>query len=379
MSGDRPDALSETAIVRGADLDAARALGLVLDARLDADELLDRLRAWAARAEGAYADNTWRAWRADIRVWCAWCRAGGRVAFPAAAADVAAFVADAGAQGRAVATIRRYMASLSRLHRSARAPDPVRDPDEMVTLAVRSLARTRSTRQRQAEPLHAEDRDAMVAALGWEDPEGRGRIMSTRDLRDAALICTLYDGLFRREEVIGLRIEDLELQKEGDGLILLRRSKTDQEGEGDLRYLQPETVIWIRRWLARVRRAERDRLPADEKGKGGGKAALTGPLFRRVRREGTVGTGTLTANSVVLILDRAAKRAGLTKQFSGHSGRVGAAQDLDAAGFTTLQIQGAGGWKTPAMVARYTARGAALSGAMAQLARRRRTKAPSSP
>ncbi|MBP8233302.1 MAG: hypothetical protein KAY22_13435 [Rhizorhabdus sp.] len=223
MSDNGPTTSTDTAIVPGPDLDAARALGLVLDARLDADELLDRLCAWAARAEGAYADNTWRAWRADIRVWCACCRAGGSAAFPAAPADVAAFVVDAGAQGRVVATI------------SARAPDPARDPDEMVTLAVRSLARTRGTRQRQAEPLHAEDRDLMIAALGWEDPEGRGRIMSTRDIRDAALICPLYDGLFRREEVVGLRIEDLDVQKEGDGLILLRRSKADQEGEGDLR------------------------------------------------------------------------------------------------------------------------------------------------
>jgi hypothetical protein len=100
MSGDRPGAAIETGIVAGADLDAARALGLVLDARLDADELLDRLRAWAARAEGAYADNTWRAWRADIRVWCAWCRAGGRVAFPAAATTGATWPACRGFTAR---------------------------------------------------------------------------------------------------------------------------------------------------------------------------------------------------------------------------------------------------------------------------------------
>lgn len=375
MSGDRPGAAIETGIVAGADLDAARALGLVLDARLDADELLDRLRAWAARAEGAYADNTWRAWRADIRVWCAWCRAGSRVAFPAAPADVAAFVADAGAKGRAVATIRRYMASLSRLHRSARASDPTRDPDELVTLAVRSLARARGTRQRQAEPLHAEDRDAMVSALGWPDPAGQGRVMNIRDIRDAALICTLYDGLFRRGELTGLRIEDLDALKDGDGLILLRRSKTDQEGEGDLRYLRPETMRWIKRWLAQLRRAERARLVKGGANQAHGtKIVLTGPLFRRVRRHGDIGGEALNGNSVMLILDRAAKRAGLERHFSGHSGRVGAAQDLDAAGFTTLQIQGAGGWKTPAMVARYTARGAALSGAMATLARRKTLK-----
>ncbi len=355
-----------------ADIEAARALGLMLDARIDADELLDRLRTWAVRAKGAYADNTWRAWRADIRVWCGWCRARGRAAFPAAPEDVTAFIAEVGAQGRAVATIRRYMASLSRLHRSARAADPTRDPDDQVMLAVRKLARAVGTRQRQATPMHDTDRDKMVAALGWDDPKGRGRIMATRDIRDAALICTLYDGLFRRAEVIGLRIEDLEFFEEQDGLILLRRSKTDQEGEGDLRYLSPQTMVWINRWLVRLRDAEQARLPKGDRAAQGTAPMPTGPLFRRVRREGIIGLDPLSPNSVVLILERAAKRAKLDQRFSGHSGRVGAAQDLDAQGFTTLQIQGAGAWKSPAMVARYTARGAARTGAMAQMASRRR-------
>lgn len=93
-------------------------------------------------------------------------------------------------------------------------------------LAVRSLARIRSIRQRQAEPMRAKDRDAMVAAFGSEGPEARDRIMSTRDIRDAALICTRHDGLFRREEMIGLRTEDLELQREGDGPILPRQRES---------------------------------------------------------------------------------------------------------------------------------------------------------
>ncbi|MGH8458230.1 MAG: tyrosine-type recombinase/integrase, partial [Nevskiales bacterium] len=59
---------------------------------------------------------------------------------------------------------------------------------------------------------------------------------------------------------------------------------------------------------------------------------------------------------------------------TGHSTRVGAAQDLDDAGFTALQIQRAGGWKSETMVARYTKEAKVKSGAMAQLQSRRRVR-----
>jgi hypothetical protein len=56
-------------------------------------------------------------------------------------------------------------------------------------------------------------------------------------------------------------------------------------------------------------------LPESERGRAGGKTVLTGALLSRVRREGTIGTEALNANSVVLIVDRVAKRAGWRGSF----------------------------------------------------------------
>lgn len=65
----------------------------------------------------------------------------------------------------------------------------------------------------------------------------------------------------------------------------------------------------------------------------------------------------LSDTTVKRTIKEAAKRAGLPlktiNDFSGHSMRVGAAQDLLAAGFDTAAIMRAGGWKSIEVLARY--------------------------
>src|SRR6185312_6059819 len=93
-----------------------------------------------------------------------------------------------------------------------------------------------------------------------------------------------------------------------------------------------------------------------------------GPLFRSVGKGGAVG-GPLSPDDVARIFRRLARRAGVPSDgISGHSTRVGAAQDLTAGGFGLNDIMLAGGWRSPQMVARYTERLAVRRGAMAKLA-----------
>ena len=118
-------------------------------------------------------------------------------------------------------------------------------------------------------------------------------------------------------------------------------------------YLHGDTVRLLRRWLA-------------ESGIG------SGPLFRAVRKDGSVG-GALHPGQVPRIYKAMAGRAGLPKdvvrRLSGHSPRVGAAQDMVAAGVGIPAIMQAGRWKSPRMVQRYAERLLARRNGAAQLAR----------
>ncbi|ACL62915.1 tyrosine-type recombinase/integrase [Methylobacterium nodulans] len=314
--------------------------------------LLERLEAYARAAQGAFAPNTLRALAADSRIFAAWCRAHGRSVLPAAPQTVADFI-DAQAARKSRATVERYRSSIAMLHRAAGLPNPC--TDERVRLAVKRMSRAKGRRQKQAEPLNRPSIDRMLAV---KTPERLHRRVAEGDrevpliaLRNAALMAVAYDTLLRRSELVSLLIEDLERVEDGSGTILVRRTKTDQEGEGAVKYLAPDTVGHVSAWLEA--------------------AGLTsGPLFRPVTKGGRVGAAALGDAEVYRLYREIALAAGvkLARPPSGHSTRVGATQDMFAAGFELLEVMQAGSWKTPAMPARYGERLRAQRGAARKLA-----------
>ena len=158
-----------------------------------------------------------------------------------------------------------------------------------------------------------------------------------RGLRDRALIAVGYDTLCRRAELVQLQIDDLTIKPDGSGTILVRKSKADQFGDGRLAYLSAEALTYLQCWLH----------AADLK---------AGPIFRGIRGIQLM-PDALHPYSVVRILKDRARDAGVDKsviaKLSGHSMRVGAAQDMAAAGIDLGAIMHAGGWKSPDMVMRY--------------------------
>jgi site-specific recombinase XerD len=303
--------------------------------------LVERLEAYARRAAGAYAQNTVRAIRADLRVWQAWCATVDAPTIPADPTHVAAFV-DTMAEFRAPATIRRYLASLAFVHRAAELPDPTRA--EVVRLAVRRMARAKGTRQRQAAPLTERHVQRIV---------GNADSDTLIDCRDRALLLVASDLLARASELVALEVHDIGRAADGSGTALIRRSKTDQEGQGSVGYLSPEAMTALRAWCTR--------------------AELTdGPLFRAVSRHGRIG-GALHPDMVARLFRKLAVRVRLDPSgVSGHSCRVGTAQDLVAAGVDLSAVMQAGRWKTPTMPARYAEHLLPARGAVAQLRERRR-------
>jgi len=186
------------------------------------------------------------------------------------------------------------------------------------------------TAQTQKLPALTADIRAMVAAT---DAELIG-------VRDRALILLGFAGAFRRAEVVGLGLDDCVFSK--DGLtVTLRRSKTDQNGEGrkiGVPYgSNPETcpVRSVQFWLEQ--------------------AALTnGPLFRSINRHGRVQARRLSSADVARIVKKLAERAGLdAASYAGHSLRAGHATTAAIAGASERSIMNQTGHRSVQMVRRY--------------------------
>ncbi|MCE4226297.1 tyrosine-type recombinase/integrase [Methylobacterium sp. C25] len=316
------------------------------------DLLVERLEDHARAARGAFADNTLRAFAADSRIFAAWCASVGRTMLPATPETIAAFI-DAQAETKSRATVERYRSSIAALHRAAGLPNPC--ADEIVRLAVKRMSRVKGRRQKQAEPLNRGSIERMLAVktpgrLHRRILEGE-RETPLIALRNAALVAVAYDTLLRRSELVSLYIRDLERGADGSGTVLVRRSKADQEGEGAIKYLAPDTMAHIAAWLAAAQ-------------------LESGPLFRPLTKGGRVGDAALGDGEVARLFRELAVTAGLKlpRLPSGHSTRVGATQDMFAAGFELLEVMQAGSWKTPAMPARYGERLRAQRGAARKLA-----------
>jgi site-specific recombinase XerD len=305
------------------------------------DDLRARIEAGLHEARGTMAAETVRALKKSVTAFAAWCAPRSFCPLPAKPHTVAAYVDDLHDQGRKPASIRQAVWAIGKLHVLARLENPTED--QGVALAVKRAVRAAGSRQRQAAPLGELTVARIQATTG----------LRLADLRDLALLLTARDLLARRSEVVALQLEDIEFTADGTATALIRRSKTDQAGEGAVLFLGHSTVKALQEWLD-------------------GAGIIAGPVFRPVNKGGRVGTDAMDPSKVALILKRMAGRAGLDPaRISGHSGRVGMAQDLMASGTDTAAIQQAGRWKTPVMPARYTERIEASRGAVARYHQRR--------
>ena len=288
----------------------------------------------------AFSGNTERAVKSDLAIYAGWCAERGERALPAKPETVAGFV-DAMAEVRAPATVRRYVASIAVAHRAVGCGKTLKSP--AVRLALRRMHRRKGRRQRQAHGMTSPLRQRLLEAAG-------DRLI---DDRNRALLAVAYDTMLRRAELTSLQVADLLEEVGGDATLLVRRSKTDGEGKGEIVWVGPDSLKLVRRWC--------------ELG-----GVECGFLFRSVGKGGRVG-GPLPPGQVARIFKAMAREAGLPDAvaagFSGHSTRVGAAQDMIAAGIELPAILHAGRWKSTAMVNRYGERMLARRSGAAQLAR----------
>src|SRR5262249_24129598 len=146
--------------------------------------------------------------------------------------------------------------------------------------------RVKGTAQKQAKPLLKEDLMLVLDAMGDE----------TRDLRNRALLLIGFAGGFRRTELVALTCRDVERVRQGM-IIMLRRSNTDQTGEGRKVGIPLARGRWcpvfgLEAWLESSGIAE-------------------GPLFRPVNRHGQISVEPLSGEAVSLIVKERVRAAGI--------------------------------------------------------------------
>jgi len=334
----------------------------------------DRFEAWWYGA----AANTRRAFGADLRAWGAFRRQQGLPLVPAGAIDVRDFIRAQVRVGLKASSIARQLTSIALVHDLAGLASPTRD---RVVVGEMKGARKEDGlqgrgRTRQAKPLRLKgevedivaDAPLPLSVLGLLSTLDR---TTSAGARDAVLLLLGTDLGRRRSEYAAMDIGDVRTAGDGSGTMLIRRSKTDQSGAGSVKYLSAEAMAAIDNWLTIRTQADEPPLPA------------FAPLLTSVDRFGRIGRR-LSDDGIRDVLLRIAKRglqvlqpelepheiAEQCRGLSGHSLRVGFAQDLTAAGEGLAAICQAADWRSPTMPTRYAEALAARSGAVARLRKR---------
>jgi len=276
--------------------------------------------------------NTIRSYRVGWDQFTAWCERHGVQALPAHPETVALYVTDIASSVKP-ATIDARLAAISAAHRAAGYEESPTKA-EAVRLVRRGVRVKHSTAQRQVRPISVPDLRKMVGALG-DDLAGH---------RDRALLLIGFAGALRRSELVALDAADAVTGQHGL-TVTLRRSKTDQEGQGrtvGIPFGANPATCPVRAWQTWI----------DASG------ITEGPAFRPVDRHGHIGTARLTGQSVAHIVKRHALRAGLCpEQVAGHSLRAGLATSAAEAGVPERVIANTTGHKGTAMLRRYIREG----------------------
>jgi site-specific recombinase XerD len=281
-----------------AEADWSPAVWLDASAVARADELAElgeRMRDYVTASK---SPNTLRAYRSDWADFTGWCDARDLAALPASPGTVAAYLTDL-AETVATATLARRVTSISQAHKAAGHEDPP-TRSALVHETMKGIRRTFGVAAAKKAPLRSGDIRTLVATLDVDSLGG---------LRDRALLVVGFAGAFRRSELVALDVADVDWTT--DGLVVrIRRSKTDQQGEGTSIGLpfgsDPATcpVRTLRAWL--------DAAGIEE-----------GAIFRQVDRHGRM-AGRMSARAAAERVKVACARAGLdAARYGGHSLRAG--------------------------------------------------------
>ncbi|MFN7155128.1 MAG: site-specific integrase [Acidovorax sp.] len=286
--------------------------------------------------EAAESDNTRRSYASAIRHFeVEW-----KGLLPSTADAIARYLADHAAT-LAINTLRQRLAALSRWHTDQGFPDPTKSA--LVRQVLKGIRAVHGAPEKRARPLELavlQQVDQWLdTAISHAKQSGDSSAV-LRHTRDRSLMLLGFWRGFRSDELVNLRVENVEVTP-GQGMACyLGRSKGDRQHQGRvfscpaLTRLCPVTAF--NAWVSL--------------------AGLTeGPVFRKIDRWGHVAEESLHVNSLIPLLRSLFVESGVEspEEYSSHSMRRGFAGWARASGWDIKELMEYVGWKDVKSAMRY--------------------------
>ena len=277
------------------------------------------------------ANNTLRAYKSDFKDFSEFCAKHGLNSLPTEPKIVSLYLTHLSKNSK-ISTLRRRLVSISMIHKLKGHYLDSKHP--IIVENLMGIRRVKGSIQQGKKPILISHLKQVINVINEQKNE------EIKKLRDKTLILIGFGGGFRRTELVSIDYEDLEFVPEGLK-IMIRRSKTDQFGEGMIKglpYFSNEIycpIINIKKWLdiSKIK---------------------SGPIFRRFSKGSILKDKRLTDQSVVLLMKKYLNLAGIeNKNFAGHSLRSGFATVAAESGADERSIMAMTGHKTTQMVRRY--------------------------
>ncbi len=261
------------------------------------------------------ASNTLRAYQSDFRDFSAFCAKNGFSSMPTQPKIIALYITHLSKSSK-FSTLKRRIASISVLHKLKGHYLDTKHPIIMENL--HGIKRTLGSRQKAKKPILINDLKLIIKAIDKDK------------IRDKALILIGFSGGFRRSELVNIHYDDIEFVTEGVK-ILIKRSKTDQSGEGSVKaipYFDNQEFCPV--------------------------VALKNYVSKKFSNTNEGKIFNISDKSVALIIKKYARKAGLdSSKYAGHSLRSGFATTAAEFGAEERNIMAMTGHKTTQMVRRY--------------------------
>lgn len=276
------------------------------------------------KIEGAYVPATIRAYKANFEAFIRYCDENNVTALPAEPETISQFIRKISDGHLKSSSIKIAVASIAAIHSLNALDNPTQHPD--VKIEMRRMYRTLGRYAKQAYGINKDLLDKMILSTD----------SSLQGYRDRAILLVAYDSLCRRSELVALEYEDI-LITDGNIKLKLRKSKTDPLATGRWLYLSKPTQRYLREWL-------------------NASSVKSGRLFRGLSANGKI-KGSLNSAQIGRIYKKLARKSGVdavtVKNISGHSTRVGAAQDLLLSGASLPIIMNRGRWSKIDTIMKY--------------------------
>ena len=299
--------------------------GITTDLKTLQDDTINNLKS-------SKSANTLRAYKSDFKDFSIFCIKHGLQSLPSNPNTVSIYLTSLSKSEAKMSTLRRRLVSIGVVHKLKGHYLDTKHP--IIIENLLGIKRIKGSIQRSKKPILINHLNKLIKVIN------NNIYPEIKKLRDKAIILIGFSGGFRRSEITSLDCEDIEFVEEGLK-ILVRRSKTDQFGEGHLKgipYFVNSPLCPVKSLNEWINISKIN----------------SGPIFRKFNKGFGLSTMRLSDQSVALLIKNYLNLAGIdSKNYSGHSLRSGFATATAEAGADERSIMAMTGHKNSQMVRRY--------------------------